>query len=328
MGRDDGNRPAAPPGLRVRPPPGRIGSFLARAGGQGQSDQSGGEQAMQLSWHSGRRMAACKTTVGAGSFTVERSALLRISFRGTSGNWLPSMSGHMHQLLQDLAVRGADVAARRPASRSSPCWSWRWESAPTARCSRSSNALLLRPLAGRADEMVGLYSHDRTKPDSYRGFSYPNYVDIRDHNDVFDGLMAHTFAMVGLPAGRHHAADVRRGRLVELLRHARRPALPPAASFSPDEERPGARHPGRHRRRPIAPPSSDRRSKSTRWTSRSSASRRAGFTGTMALDLARHVAAARHVRRRGQRHVQEHRQRAGGPREPRRSSWPGGWSRG
>ena len=32
------------------------------------------------------------------------------------------------------------------------------------------NALLLRPLAGKADELVGLYSHDRTKPESsYRG---------------------------------------------------------------------------------------------------------------------------------------------------------------
>jgi hypothetical protein len=38
------------------------------------------------------------------------------------------------------------------------------------------NELLFRPLSGRAGELVGLYSHDRTKPDSYRGFSYPNYA--------------------------------------------------------------------------------------------------------------------------------------------------------
>src|SRR3954471_17193373 len=64
------------------------------------------------------------------------------------------------------------------------------------------NVLLLRPLGGQADELVGLYSHDRTKPQtSYRGFSYPNYVDIRDRNDVFENLMAHTFSMVGVPAG-------------------------------------------------------------------------------------------------------------------------------
>src|SRR3982751_2732416 len=60
------------------------------------------------------------------------------------------------------------------------------------------NAMLLRPLAGNADELVGLYSHDRTKADSsYRAFAYANYVDIRDSNDVFESLMAHSFAMVG-----------------------------------------------------------------------------------------------------------------------------------
>src|SRR5262249_26999921 len=63
------------------------------------------------------------------------------------------------------------------------------------------NALLIRPLGGRVDELVGLYSRDRTKPDSYRGFSYPNYADIRDRNDVFESVTAHTFSMVGVPAG-------------------------------------------------------------------------------------------------------------------------------
>jgi len=39
------------------------------------------------------------------------------------------------------------------------------------------NALLLRPLTGKADELVGLYSHDRTKPtSSYRGFPYANIL--------------------------------------------------------------------------------------------------------------------------------------------------------
>jgi hypothetical protein len=63
------------------------------------------------------------------------------------------------------------------------------------------DALLFRPLVGHADELVGLYSHDRNKPDSYRGFSYPNYIDIRATADVFDGLLAHTFAMVGVQSG-------------------------------------------------------------------------------------------------------------------------------
>jgi hypothetical protein len=62
------------------------------------------------------------------------------------------------------------------------------------------NTLLLKPLSGHADELVGLYSHDRNKPGSYRAFAYANYLDIRDGNDVFESLMAHTFAMV--PARR------------------------------------------------------------------------------------------------------------------------------
>src|SRR5262249_5215859 len=63
------------------------------------------------------------------------------------------------------------------------------------------NALLSRARAGRAGEWVGIYSQDTTKPGSYRAFSYPNFTDIRTNNDVFEGVMAHTFSMVGMPAG-------------------------------------------------------------------------------------------------------------------------------
>jgi predicted permease len=105
------------------------------------------------------------------------------------------------------------------------------------------NALLLRPLVGRADELVGLYSHDRTKPDSsYRGFAYANYVDIRDGNDVFESLMAHTFAMVGVPNG-----DTTRQTFIEVVSANYFEALgaPLAAgrAFTLDEERPAARIP-------------------------------------------------------------------------------------
>jgi putative ABC transport system permease protein len=101
------------------------------------------------------------------------------------------------------------------------------------------NALLLRPLAGRADDLVGLFSHDRTKPDSYRGFSYPNYADIRASNTVFDGLMAHMFALVGVPAG-----DTTRRAFAELIssNYFATLSVPLAAGreFSAAEERPGA----------------------------------------------------------------------------------------
>jgi predicted permease len=105
------------------------------------------------------------------------------------------------------------------------------------------NALLLKPLAGRAGELVGLYSHDRTKAESsYRGFAYANYVDIRDGNDVFESLMAHTFAMVGIPSG-----DTTRQTFIEVVssNYFDTLGVPLAAgrAFTPEEERPASRIP-------------------------------------------------------------------------------------
>jgi len=104
------------------------------------------------------------------------------------------------------------------------------------------NAMLFRPLAGQADEMVGLYSHDRTRADSYRAFSYSNFADIRDRNDVFAGVMAHTFSMVGVPAG-----DTTRQTFVEVVSSnyfdTLGVRLAAGRPFSPEEERPGARLP-------------------------------------------------------------------------------------
>ena len=51
------------------------------------------------------------------------------------------------------------------------------------------NGLLLRPLPGESagGRVVGLYSADRTLPDTYRAFSYPNFADIRDAAGPLDG---------------------------------------------------------------------------------------------------------------------------------------------
>ncbi len=101
------------------------------------------------------------------------------------------------------------------------------------------NALLFRPLPGRAGELVGLYSHDRTQPDSYRIFSYPNYADIRDQADVFDGLTAYMFALTGIPSG-----DVTRRTFVQLVssNYFATLGVPLATGrgFTAEEERPGA----------------------------------------------------------------------------------------
>ncbi|HEY7475051.1 MAG TPA: ABC transporter permease [Vicinamibacterales bacterium] len=102
------------------------------------------------------------------------------------------------------------------------------------------NELLLRPLPGRGSELVGVYSRDRMVPDSFRQFSYPNYVDVRDRSGVFDALLAQTFTMVGTPAGegtRRTLAVVVSSNYFDTLGVT----LAAGRPFSADEEQPGAR---------------------------------------------------------------------------------------
>ena len=106
------------------------------------------------------------------------------------------------------------------------------------------NMVLLRPLPGDSQpgQVVGLFCFDRTKPDSYREFSYPNYVDIRDRNEVFSHTAAFTAALVGIGEG-----EMTR-RVFAFLITANcfstfgvRPAI--GRAFLPEEERPGAARP-------------------------------------------------------------------------------------
>jgi putative ABC transport system permease protein len=61
------------------------------------------------------------------------------------------------------------------------------------------NALLFQPPHyPKADEVVQVFSQDKKNPKTFRGFSYPTYLDIRARNGVFSGVMAHNLAMVGL----------------------------------------------------------------------------------------------------------------------------------
>jgi predicted permease len=105
------------------------------------------------------------------------------------------------------------------------------------------NSLMFKPLSGQAGDLVGLFSRDRARPDNYRAFSYPNYSDVRNQTrDIFDGLMAHTFAMVGVSAGdstRRSFVAVVSSNYFDTLGVA----LAAGRSFSADEERPGARVP-------------------------------------------------------------------------------------
>jgi predicted permease len=101
------------------------------------------------------------------------------------------------------------------------------------------NELLFRPLSGRAGELVGIYSRDRTQPDAYRGFSYPNYVDVRDRSGVFEAVLAQTFCLIGMPAGeetRRTFAAVVSSNYFDALGVR----LAAGRPFSAEEERPGA----------------------------------------------------------------------------------------
>jgi predicted permease len=102
------------------------------------------------------------------------------------------------------------------------------------------NAFLLKPLAiHKAEELVGLYSRDTRKPDDYRGFSYPNYVDLRGQEGVFTSLAVHNMAMVGLTEGvttRRVFADLISSNYFETM------GVPlwRGRAFTAEEERPGS----------------------------------------------------------------------------------------
>jgi hypothetical protein len=103
------------------------------------------------------------------------------------------------------------------------------------------NALVLRPLPAEQvpGTLVGLYSRDRVQPDSYRSFSYPNYLDIREGNRVFSSLLAQGLSLVGIAEGdstrRAMAMAVSSNFFETLGEH-----LAMGRAFTPEEERPGS----------------------------------------------------------------------------------------
>ena len=84
-----------------------------------------------------------------------------------------------------------------------------------------------------------LFSQDKKDPKNFRGFSYPTYLDIREQNTVFSGVMAHNLAMVGIGDKgntRRTFADMVSANYFSVL--GVRPIR--AMQFSPNEERPGS----------------------------------------------------------------------------------------
>ncbi len=70
--------------------------------------------------------------------------------------------------------------------------------ANTAIFSLMNTLLFQPPHYAKANEIVQVFSQDKKNPKMFRGFSYPTYLDIRDQNSVFSGVMAHNLAMVGV----------------------------------------------------------------------------------------------------------------------------------
>src|SRR5204862_793168 len=65
------------------------------------------------------------------------------------------------------------------------------------------NAFLLKPLAiQKPEQLVGIYSRDAAKSDSFRGFSYQEYAALVAQQDspggVLSSVLAHNMAMVGV----------------------------------------------------------------------------------------------------------------------------------
>ncbi len=70
--------------------------------------------------------------------------------------------------------------------------------ANTAIFSLMNTLLFQPPHYPKASEVVQVFSQDKKNPKTFRGFSYPTYLDIRERNSVFSGVMAHNLAMVGV----------------------------------------------------------------------------------------------------------------------------------
>jgi predicted permease len=101
------------------------------------------------------------------------------------------------------------------------------------------NTLLLQPRPGRIDQLFAIFTKDRTAAKGYRDFSYAAYLDIRERQDIFDSVMAHTFSTVGITDGdltRQTFAAIVSSNYFSTL------GVPLAMgrAFTPEEERPGA----------------------------------------------------------------------------------------
>ncbi|MDQ3200268.1 MAG: ABC transporter permease, partial [Verrucomicrobiota bacterium] len=101
------------------------------------------------------------------------------------------------------------------------------------------NALLFQPPHyPQPERVMQVFSQDKRNPKTFRGFSYPTYLDIRAQNTVFSAVMAHNLAMVGLGekgSVRRAFTDVVSSSYFEVM--GVRPVQ--GRAFTAEEETPG-----------------------------------------------------------------------------------------
>ena len=111
--------------------------------------------------------------------------------------------------------------------------------ANTAIFSLLDTMLFQPPAFAQPTEIVQLFSQDKKAPKTFRGFSYPTYVDVREQNTVFADTMAHNLAMVGVGDKgdtRRTFADIVSANYFTVL--GVRPIH--GRGFLPEEEKPGS----------------------------------------------------------------------------------------
>ncbi|MFL6567526.1 MAG: ABC transporter permease, partial [Chthoniobacterales bacterium] len=114
--------------------------------------------------------------------------------------------------------------------------------ANTAIFSLLDTMLYQPPAYSRPHEIVQVFSKDKKNPKNFRGFSYSTYVDIREQNTVFSGVMAHNLAMVGVGdqgSTRRTFADIVSSNYFSVF------GLNPiqGRTFTAEEEKPGTNAP-------------------------------------------------------------------------------------
>jgi hypothetical protein len=110
--------------------------------------------------------------------------------------------------------------------------------ADTAVFSLVHTLLYAPPGYARPHELVQIFSQDTKNPKTFRTFSYPTLLDIREQNSVFSGVAAHNVSLVGIGEKnntRRTFADIVTANYFEVLGVT--PVL--GRTFTAEEEKPG-----------------------------------------------------------------------------------------